>query len=328
MTDHPHPTDPFLVVHDGPPGALRGAVVAIGNFDGVHGGHRAVIAAALNRGRALGRPAAALTFEPHPRRFFRPDEPMFRLTDERAKLRLLATTGLNGAIVLTFDGSLAAASAEDFVAAILVKRLAVSGVAIGFDFHFGAERKGSPDFLAAQGRKHGFDVDIVPRFENGGRPVRSGPIRTALAAGDVAEAADLLGYPWFVTGDVRHGEKRGRELGFPTANLTLDPACGLRHGIYAVRIGIGTRRYDGVANFGRRPMFDIGVTLLEVFLFDFSGDLYGQTIDVAFIAWIRPELKFETVEALIQRMQEDTALAHAALARAGDAFPPLGPLPA
>ena len=324
MTERSQPTLPFQVVRDGSAGALRGAVVAIGNFDGVHGGHRAVIAAALSRASALGRPAAALTFEPHPRSFFRLDEPLFRLTDERAKLRLLAATGLSGAIVLTFDAALAALTAEDFVANILVRRLAVSGVVIGFDFHFGAERQGSPAFLAAAGTKRGFAVDIVPRFENQGRPVRSGPIRAALAAGEVKEAAELLGYPWFVSGEVLHGDKRGRALGFPTANLRLDPACGLKHGIYAVRVGIGGRRYDGVASFGRRPMFAASFPLLEVFLFDFAGDIYGEAIDVAFIAWIRPELKFDSVDALVARMHEDSALARTALARSGGAFPPLG----
>ena len=153
-------------------------------------------------------------------------------------------------------------------------------------------------------------------------------IRDALAAGRIAQANELLGYPWFVSGEVVHGDKRGRELGYPTANLRLDPACGLRHGIYAVRVGIGRRRYDGVASFGRRPMFDVGTVLLEVFLFDFSGDLYGQTIDVAFIDWIREELSFETVDALVRRMDEDSQLARAALARARDAFPRLGILPA
>jgi riboflavin kinase/FMN adenylyltransferase len=327
MTEPNHPKHPFLVIRDGPAGALRGAVVAIGNFDGVHGGHRAVIAAAIERARALGRPAAALTFEPHPRSVFRPDEPLFRLSDARDKLRLLAATGLDGAIVLTFDAALAGLSAEEFVQTILVDRLAVSGVAIGFDFHFGAERKGSPDFLAAQGRRHGFAVDIVPRFEDNGRAVRSGPIREALVAGDVAGAAELLGFPWFVSGTVRHGDKRGRELGFPTANLQVDPGCALKHGIYAVRVGVGDKRYDGVANFGRRPMFETPTPLLEVFLFDFSGDLYGRTIDVAFIAWIRPEMKFDSLGALVERMREDSALARAALARSGGAFPPLGDPP-
>jgi len=318
------PAKNFLVVRDSAPeGALRGAVVAIGNFDGVHRGHRAVIGVAQEKARALGRPAAALTFEPHPRAFFNPGEPLFRLTDEAAKLRLLAATGLDGAIVLTFDAALASLSAEDFVSRILVERFAVSGAVIGFNFHFGMNRAGSPDFLKAQSRQHGFAVDVVPPFEDQGRPVSSGPIRDALAAGRLGEAAEFLGYPWFVSGAVIHGDKRGRELGFPTANLTLDAACGLRHGIYAVRVAAGGRRYDGVASFGRRPMFDTGAVLLEVFLFDFAGDLYGQNIDVAFIAWIREERMFDTAAALIAQMKDDSRLAREALARAGAAFPPI-----
>src|SRR5882672_3039905 len=329
MIDNPQPSQPFVVVRGDalPDHTLKGAIVAIGNFDGVHRGHRAVIAAALARAKTLDRPAAALTFEPHPRRVFRPDEALFRLTDERAKLRLLAATGLSGAMVLRFDAALAGLSAEEFIARILVARFAVAGVAIGFDFHFGLNRSGSPDYLAAQGAKLGFAVDIVPRFEDEGRPVRSGPIRAALAAGRVVEAAELLGYPWFVSAEVVHGDERGRELGYPTANLRLDPACALKHGIYAVRVGIGGHRHDGVASFGRRPMFDVGTVLLEVFLFDFSGDLYGEVLDVAFVDWIRPELDFDSVAALVRRMDEDSRLARAALARAGDAFPRLGALP-
>ncbi|HEV2954821.1 MAG TPA: bifunctional riboflavin kinase/FAD synthetase [Xanthobacteraceae bacterium] len=314
----------FRVVRDvAPDDALRGAVVAIGNFDGVHRGHRAVIGAAIARAKALGRPAAALTFEPHPRAFFNPNEPLFRLTDEAGKLRLLASTGLDGAIVLTFDAALARLTAEEFVERILLERFAVSGAAIGFNFHFGARRAGSPQFLAAEGRKRGFAVDIVPRFEDDGRPVSSGPIREALAGGRVREATELLGFPWFVSGTVIHGDKRGRELGFPTANLRLDAGCGLRHGIYAVRAAIDGRRYDGVASFGRRPMFDGGAVLLEVYLFDFSGDLYGRSIDVAFIDWIRDEAVFASVEELTRQMQDDARRAREALARAGDVFPPI-----
>jgi riboflavin kinase/FMN adenylyltransferase len=289
----------------------------------VHRGHRAVIGAALQKARALGRPAAALTFEPHPRAFFNPGEPLFRLTDEAVKLRLLASTGLDGAIVLTFDAALAGLSAESFVERILVERFAVSGAVIGFNFHFGMNRAGSPEFLKAQGRKYGFAVEVVPRFEDQGRPVSSGPIRDALAAGRLDQAAELLGYPWFVSGEVIHGDKRGRELGFPTANLKLDSACGLRHGIYAVRVAAGGRRYSGVASFGRRPMFDTGAVLLEVFLFDFAGDLYGQNIDVAFIDWIREERMFDSAGALIAQMQDDSRSAREALARAGDKFPPI-----
>jgi riboflavin kinase / FMN adenylyltransferase len=314
----------FVVVRGAAPAdALQGAVVAIGNFDGVHRGHRAVIAAALDRAKALGRPAAALTFEPHPRAFFNPNEPLFRLTDAANKLRLLAAAGLDGAIVLTFDAALSRLTAAEFVERILVERLAIGGAVIGFNFHFGARRAGTPQFLIAQGRERGFAVDVVPGFEDHGRPVASGPIRDALAAGRIDVATELLGFPWFVSGTVIHGDKRGRELGFPTANLRLDPACRLRHGVYAVRAGIGGRRYDGVASFGRRPMFDGGAVLLEVFLFDFSGDLYGQQIDVAFIAWIREEAVFNSLEALTRQMREDSARARDALARAGDAFPPI-----
>ena len=248
----------FLVVRDdAPDAALHGAVVAMGNFDGVHRGHQAVIAAAQQRAKALGKPAAVLTFEPHPRSFFVPDEPLFRLTDEAAKLRLLASTGLDGAIVLTFNAALAGLTADEFVTRILAGRFGISGAVIGFNFHFGKNRAGSPDFLAAEGRKFGFTVDVIAPFELNGRPVSSGPIRDALAGGRPEEAATLLGFPWFISGEVIHGDKRGRDLGFPTANLSLDVACGLRHGVYAVRVAVGDRLYDGVANFGRRPMFEL-----------------------------------------------------------------------
>ena len=307
--------------------ALRGAIVAIGNFDGVHRGHRAVIAAARQRAQTLGRPAAALTFEPHPRSFFRPHEPLFRLTDEHAKLRLFAATGLSGAIVLRFDAALAEPAPEDFVNDILLHRLGISGAAVGFDFRFGRNRAGTPDLLAAEGARRKFAVDVVPAVEVAGRRISSGLIREALAAGHIAEANDQLGYPWFVSGEVVHGDKRGRELGYPTANMRLDPACGLRHGIYAVRVGIGGRHHDGVASFGRRPMFDVGTVLLEVHLFDFSGDLYGQAIDVAFMGWIRHELAFASVEDLVRGMDEDQRRARAMLARMPGAFPALGDVP-
>ncbi len=367
MSQHP-PKTVFHVARGGADGIdagpLAGAVVAIGNFDGVHRGHRAVIAAARVRAEKLGRKAAALTFTPHPRAFFRPQDPLFQLSSERDKLRLLAATGLDGAVVMRFDGALAATSAEDFIGRILAGSLGVGGAAIGFDFHFGKNRMGSPAFLAEEGARRGFAVDIVPPLEDEGRPVSSGAVRTALSQGKVVEATELLGAPWFTSGEVIHGDKRGRDLGFPTANLRLDPACGLKHGIYAVRVGIphsvrsrasgnpgaggadvagsplepasgsaqgGTRvrgrtmtLFDGVASFGVRPMFDDGAPLLEVFLFDFDGDLYGQTIDVAFIGWLRHEQKFDTIEGLKEAMLADAAQARAALARAGDAFPGAG----
>jgi riboflavin kinase/FMN adenylyltransferase len=326
MTEIPQQPPSFAVVHGAEPlpPALAGAVIAIGNFDGVHRGHRAVIAAARDRARTLGRPAAALTFEPHPRSFFRPQEPLFRLTDEPAKLRLFAATGLSGAIVLRFDAALAEPAPESFVNDILVRRLGISGAAVGFDF--GHHRTGTPDLLAEEGRLRNFAVDVVPAVEIDGRPISSGVIRETLAAGRIEEANELLGYPWFVSGEVVHGDKRGRELGYPTANVRLDPACGLRHGIYAVRVGIGDRRCEGVASFGRRPMFDVGTVLLEVFLLDFAGDLYGRVIDVAFIGWIRHELAFANVEELVRCMDEDTRRARAALARMPDAFPRLADL--
>ncbi|HEX5508251.1 MAG TPA: bifunctional riboflavin kinase/FAD synthetase [Pseudolabrys sp.] len=331
MTDSDQPAKSFVVAretaHGTGIGALTGAVVAIGNFDGVHRGHRAVIAAAQAQAKILGRKAAALTFAPHPRLFFRPQEPVFQLSDERAKLRLLAGTGLDGAIIMQFDAALASTSAEEFVGQILHERFRIGGAAIGFDFHFGKGRAGSPDFLAKQGAQFGFAVDIVPPLKDEGRPISSGAVRNALAAGEVMEATELLGAPWFVSGDVIHGEKRGRALGFPTANLRLDPSCALKHGVYAVRVQVSGRRYGGVASFGRRPMFDNGAPLLEVFLFDFDDDLYDKALDVAFIGWIRPEQTFASVDDLKRAMGADCLRARDVLARAGDAFPVLGTVP-
>jgi riboflavin kinase/FMN adenylyltransferase len=326
MTEHSKPANPFVVGHDDAPTVahLKGAVAAIGNFDGVHRGHRAVIEAALSRSGTIGVPAIAVTFEPHPRNVLRPSDPVFRLTGEAEKLRLLAATGLSGALVLTFNTAFAALTAEEFVSRILVGRLGIRGATIGFDFHFGHQRGGSPAFLAEQGARYGFSVDTAPPLEDEGRPVSSSSIRAALADGRVVEAAELLGYPWFAAGRVVKGDQRGRTLGFPTANIALDPHCGLKHGIYAVRIRIAGVLHDGVASFGTRPTFDNGAPLLEVHVFDFAGDLYGQQIDVAFIGWIRPELKFDDVDALVQRMNEDARRARAALARAPHAFPLLG----
>ncbi len=328
------PAPTFTTVRDRGPGLakglakgldrLQGGFVAIGNFDGVHLGHRAVIGAAIARARAAGRPAAALTFEPHPRNFFQPDAPSFRLTPEAAKLRLLAATGLDGAVLLTFDAALAGLTAREFVDQILVQRLGVAGVAVGFNFHFGRQRQGSPDFLKAEGGQRNFTVDVVEPFRLDDVRVSSGAVRDALSAGDVETATRLLGQPWFVTAQVVHGDKRGRELGFPTANLRLGADCGLRPGIYAVRVDVGGERYDAVASFGRRPMFDNGALLLEVFLFGFKGDLYGSVLDVAFIDWIRPEMKFDSVEDLIRRMDDDSRRARSVLARHPDAFPVLG----
>ena len=320
----------FTVIRDITPDStiLRGAVVAMGNFDGVHLGHRAVIAAALEMGRAQGRPALALTFEPHPRRFFSPNTPQFRLTDERAKLRLLAGTGLAGAVVMTFDKARAGTTAQDFIHHDLIDRLGISGIAVGYDFHFGKGRVGSPSLLVSEAPRLGIEVDVQPHVDIAERPVSSSAIRMALAEGQIDDATAMLGGPWFTAGEVIHGEKRGRDLGYPTANIRLDKNCGLKHGIYAVRVGRGQgndqERFDGVASFGRRPTFDNGAPLLEVFLFDFKGDLYGQALDVAFIAFIRDELKFDSIEALVRQMDDDSARARAMLAAAPEAFPKLG----
>jgi riboflavin kinase / FMN adenylyltransferase len=324
MNDSNPPVNAFTVVRDGDAAALHGAVVAIGNFDGVHRGHRTVIDTARARAKTLGRKATALTFSPHPRKFFRPQDNLFQLSSDSDKLRLLAGAGLDGAIVMTFDAALASTSAKDFIEKILVGRFGIGGAAIGFDFHFGKDRGGSPEFLREQGAWLGFAVDIVPPLEDEGRPVSSGTVRKALSEGKVVEAAELLGAPWFASGEVIHGDKRGRELGFPTANIRLDPSCGLKHGIYAVRAGIAGARYDGVANFGIRPMFETPAPLLEVFLFDFDGELYGQTIDVAFIGWLRHEQKFSSLEALKRNMLADVTQGRDALKRAGKAFPLLG----
>src|SRR6202140_34957 len=319
-------TPGFIIIRDTSPAAAipKGTVVAMGNFDGVHLGHRAVIAAALQMGRAHGRPALAVTFEPHPRSFFSPNSPQFRLSDEAGKLRLLAGTGLAGAVVMTFDKTRAGTTAQDFIHHDLIERLGISGIAVGYDFHFGKGRVGSPSLLVGEAPRLGIEVDVQPPVDIAQRPVSSSAIRMALAEGQIEDAATMLGGPWFINGEVIHGEKRGRDLGFPTANIRLDNHCGLRHGIYAVRIGRGELRYDGVASFGRRPTFDNGAPLLEVFLFDFSGDLYGATLDVAFIGFIREELKFDGVDALVAQMDDDSARARAALAKAPGAFPKLG----
>jgi len=316
----------FIVIRDHTQAAEipKGSVVAMGNFDGVHLGHRAVITAALEMGKTHRKPALALSFEPHPRRFFSPTTPQFRLSDETAKLRLLAGTGLAGAVIMTFDKNRAGTTAQDFIHHDLIGRLAISGIAVGYDFHFGKGRVGSPSLLVSEAPRLGIEVDVQPHIDIDERPVSSSAIRSALAEGQIADATAMLGGPWFITGEVIHGEKRGRELGYPTANIRLDNNCGLKHGIYAVRVGLGAERLDGVASFGRRPTFDNGAPLLEIYLFDFKDDLYGKMLDVAFIGFIREELKFSSVGALIKQMDDDSARARAQLAAAPGAFPKLG----
>jgi riboflavin kinase/FMN adenylyltransferase len=316
----------FVVLRDPPrlPQALARPVVAIGNFDGVHRGHKALIARAQAMAARLGRPCAVLTFEPHPSDFFARDTVIFRLTPEREKALALSRLGLDGVVALSFDAGLACLPAQAFVDEVLIARLDAAGVVVGYDFHFGAKRAGTPAFLAAQGAEKGFAVEIVEKIhadEDGSiDAVSSTLIRAALEAGDVARAARLLGHPFTVAGVVEHGRKLGRTLGFPTANIRLDPSARLAHGVYAVRArwtgGEGNRRTaDGVASYGRRPTFDDGPPLFETYLFDFDGDLYGAEIEIELIAFLRPERKFDGADALIAQMREDERQARAALAR-------------
>jgi riboflavin kinase/FMN adenylyltransferase len=292
-----------------PPEGLEGAVVAIGNFDGVHRGHRAVIFRAKQLALRLGRPCAVLTFEPHPADFFGRGEQIFRLTSRDAKAHRLAELGLDGMIVLTFDAGLAGLDAESFLTEILVRRLGVGAVVAGYDFHFAAKRSGTPQFLRESGPKHGFIVEIVEKVtaddEGSLDAVSSTATRAALERGDVAAAAAFLGHNWSLTGKVIHGAKLGRQLGYPTANLAVDPSCRLRHAIYAVEIAFDGERRKGVASFGRRPTVDNGPPLLEVFIFDFAGDLYGKEIEVFFVDFLRPERKFDSLDALLAQIRRD-----------------------
>ena len=301
----------FTIVVDPvtPPPGLEGAVVAIGNFDGVHRGHISVIARAKALAMKLGRPSAVLTFEPHPTDFFKGENTIFRLTPLETKAKLIERLGIDGLIVLSFKKDLASLTAEAFVRDILVRRLGIGAAIAGYDFHFGAKRSGSPAFLKEAGERFGFIVEIVDKVaaQSLSEPASSTATRSALEAGDVARAAQILGHPYEITGAVVAGQTRGRTLGFPTANILPDPSCRLRHGIYAVRVIAQQGIYNGVASFGRRPTFDHGQALLETFLFDFSGDLYGETIEVFFLGWIRPEEKFQSAAALIEKMKRDVA---------------------
>ena len=300
------------------PAEAQRAVVALGNFDGVHLGHRALIAEAAGIARNTERPLAALVFEPYPREFFRPNDEPFRLTPFRAKARLLAEIGVEFLIVLTFDGSIAAMPAQDFVLDILVGELHVSHVVVGRDFLFGKGRGGDATVLAYMGEMEGFGVSVVsPIPAGGGQKISSSDIRAALRSGKFEEAARLLGHWWSVEGHVARGDRRGREFGFPTANLKLEEhTLKPLFGVYAVRVRFqGGAVYDGVANFGVRPMFELDSPLMEVHLFDFSGDLYGELMTVELIAYLRGEQTFESVEALKAQMEADCETARRILAQ-------------
>ncbi len=300
------------------PDEMRGAVIAIGNFDGVHRGHQTVLEAALNIGREAKCKVYALSFEPHPRTLFKPDSPVFRLTPRAMKARIVLAAGVDGLLVLPFTRDLAATSAQDFVDLHLVEATGASHVVTGFNFMFGSKRQGTPDFLQRAGERAGFGVTIVPEHADGeGEELSSSRIRRLLGEGDVADAARLLGYRWCVGGTVVKGAQLGRTLGYPTANISLGENCRLAHGIYAVRLrrADGTL-HDGVASYGRRPTFDNGAPLLETFVFDFDGDLYGEEIEVTLFARLRGEEKFDSAEALVEQMDRDSIDARAALAKA------------
>ncbi len=299
------------------PDKLRGGVVAIGNFDGVHRGHRAVLDLARDEAAKRGVPALALTFEPHPRTVFRPDQPVFRLTPAHIKAEIFEAEHLDGVIELPFTKEFAGMAAEDFVKDILVGRLCISQSITGYNFHFGKGRLGTPEFLKEAGEIQGFAVTIVgAEGDEGGEVISSSRIRAALAEGELAVANGLLGYHYFVEATVQHGEKRGRELGYPTANLKLANNCELKEGVYAVQIKIDGVMHDGVASFGRRPTFGDGAPLLEVHVFDFAGNLYYKQVTVCFIGFIRAELKFDGIDALITHMDQDSAEARAMIASA------------
>lgn len=289
------------------PPSLRGAVIALGNFDGFHMGHQAVAREAIEWARAEGRPSIIATFDPHPVRFFKPEVPPFRLTTLEQRQEMYLAAGATAMLVFHFDGELAGTSAEDFVKVLLGERLGVASVVTGEDFTFGKGRAGNRAMLEALGREAGIACRAVAPVLDEGQPVSSSRIRDALRAGDPQQAARLLTRPFAIRGVVEHGDKRGREIGYPTANLAIESYLRPRYGIYAVtgRVLATGQELKGAANLGTRPQFDPPKELLEPHFFDFDGDLYGQEIEVAFHHFLRPEAKFDTIDALVAQMDRD-----------------------
>jgi riboflavin kinase/FMN adenylyltransferase len=298
------------------PEAIKGAVVAIGSFDGVHRGHQSVLERLKAQAKARGVPAVMLTFEPHPRDVFAPAPFMFRLTPPDIKARLAAALGLDGIVLMPFSRDLSMVSAEDFVERFLVKALRVSGVAVGADFHFGHNRRGTPDFLRAAGAVHGFSVDILDLLPEGAEPVSSSRIRAALTEGDVRAANGMLGYHWFFGGEVVKGDQRGRLLGFPTANISTASTFALAQGVYAVRARLGEKLLDGVASYGK-PMFNNELPPFETFLFDFDADIYGRHLEIALIGHIRGQEVYKGLDELIAAIGRDSRKAREALGQCG-----------
>ena len=288
------------------PERLRGGIVALGNFDGFHKGHQAVVGRAVELARAQKRPALVATFDPHPVRFFRPDTPPFRLTSLDQRERLFGAAGADAMLVFRFDAELASLTAEQFVAERLVALIGAAGVVTGEDFTFGKGRSGNVEVLKKLGEEYGLSVDAVAPVAEAGEPVSSSRIRDALQAGDCEAAAALLTRPFAIEGLVEHGDKRGRTIGYPTANLSLGSYLRPRFGIYAVRGRLPDGRVlNGAANLGVRPTFEPSKELLEPYFFDFEGDLYGQRIEVELISFIRPEAKFDSIDALAAQMEAD-----------------------
>ena len=304
------------LTHDQPlPEALRGSIVALGNFDGFHLGHQAVVNRAIALGFHERRPVIVATFDPHPVRFFKPDVPPFRLTSLDQRERLFAHAGADAMLVFRFDAELASMDADAFVAEILARRLGVAGVVTGDDFSFGKGRTGDVDLLRKLGEQHGVRAEAVAQVMIDGERVSSGRIREALAAGDPGTATHLLTRPFAVEAVVERGDGRGHALGFPTANVSLGRYQRPAYGIYAVRVRLDDdSEHSGVASFGVRPTFEEGEEYLETFIFDWEGDLYDRTIEIGLIAYLRPEAKFESVEALVEQMRKDEAEARRLLA--------------
>jgi len=302
--------------HDQPiPEEFRGAVLALGNFDGFHLGHQAVVSRAIALGFHLRKPVIVATFDPHPVRHFKPNVPPFRLTTLDQRERLFAHAGADAMLVFRFGAELAAMDAEEFVADVLVKRLGAAGVVTGDDFSFGKGRSGDVALLRSLGLLHGIAAEAVPQVVLDGERISSGRIREALVAGDSGKATHMLSRDYAIEGVVQPGDRRGRELGYPTANLELGDYQRPKYGIYAVRVTLEDgREVPGVASLGVRPTFEPPRELLEAHLFGFDGDLYGQRIEVGLHAFIREEKKFETLDHLVAHMREDEVKARKLLA--------------
>jgi len=302
------------------PDAYKGAVVALGNFDGVHRGHQALIGEAQRMAEERGSPFGVIAFEPHPQEFFRPPTESFRLTPFRSKARLIAELGADVMFALSFDAEMAKKHAHEFVQDVLVDGLGVGAIVVGEDFQFGKARTGNVTSLSYMGEQEGFGVTVFePVTAEGHEKISSTRIREALKQGRPEEAAELLGHFWSVEARVDHGDKRGRTIGFPTANMRIDDFLRPAYGVYAVRATIieddkPVGRYGGVANFGVRPMYEIATPLLETYLFDFDGDLYGKHMAVEFIRYIRPEAKLDGLEALKVQIAKDSDAARKVLA--------------